>query len=613
MPRSSAASGRRTTSAASLPSPKPACPGCPRSLIRIVGTVASAYGWPTCHCSRIRARCSLRTRARALAASNSATGGGTNGENAGSRCATPSMIWPSTSSPRNPACLRTSRSQSLPPLGWVSVTQTSDQFTATLSGHSGSVRSARPLVWTTLVIVVTAVTSARPVIRRASQPSPSRARVPTSTLQCPSWKYVVTSPTQSRLSHGPTRLLIVVDPASGSTRSLSASVAVREPLLEGEQRAGRTATVFPVTSIGASGPVSAPSTRAPSIACGRARLLVEHAGQVGGQGRTGALVVAEDQHPQPLAEVAVLGADDGHDRGGLGLGPGEHPVDRAAAAPDPALGPLVAHRRQRAAYGLDDLLVLGRPGLGEVTLQPVLDEQAPVVGGRLGPVLLGHPGARRQPEQASVVQAEHGAAHLRLLLHQVEPRDGRGHEPGVEPLQERHRPEARRGQLGDQLLEPARLLLQPVVLLRRRCREPGELDVRRQVADLDHGRDARAVERCPEQLVDQQRLVGRERLGGRRRQAEDHRVRELVEQLAQQPAPDLQQVVALVEDEQQRPGRLELLDEGLAVVVQPGEQCRPGGRCARHDLAREKRCLAHRSPGPSSSTSLSGSNTASAW
>ena len=105
MPRSSAASGRSTTSAASLPSPKPPWPGSPRSLIRIVGTVASAYGCPTCHCSRISARCSLRSRARALAAANSLTGGGTNGENAGSRCATPSMIWPSTSRPEEPGVL----------------------------------------------------------------------------------------------------------------------------------------------------------------------------------------------------------------------------------------------------------------------------------------------------------------------------------------------------------------------------------------------------------------------------------------------------------------------------------------------------------------------------
>ena len=171
-----------------------------------------------------------------------------------------------------------------------------------------------------------------------------------------------------------------------------------------------------------------------------------------------------------------------------------------------------------------------------------------------------------------MVQPEDGPAELGLLLHQVEPRHLGRDEPRVQPLEERHRPEAWRGELGGQLLEPGRLLLQPVALLRGRRREPGQLDVRRQVTDLDDGRDARAVERRPEQLVDQQRLVRAQRLRRRRRQAEHHRVRELVEQLAQQPAPDLEQVVALVEHEQQRPGRLELLDERPAVLVEPREE-----------------------------------------
>ncbi len=50
-------------------------------------------------------------------------------------CATPSTMSPSSSTPWKPSCLRTSRSQSLPPFGWSSETQTTDQFTATFSGH----------------------------------------------------------------------------------------------------------------------------------------------------------------------------------------------------------------------------------------------------------------------------------------------------------------------------------------------------------------------------------------------------------------------------------------------------------------------------------------------
>ena len=172
-----------------------------------------------------------------------------------------------------------------------------------------------------------------------------------------------------------------------------------------------------------------------------------------------------------------------------------------------------------------------------------------------------------------MVQAEHGAADLRLLLEQVEPRD-------------RSSPRTGRPATAGTASTRTPASVSWVISSWNRAassasqsfscgvgrREPGELDVRRQVADLDHGRDARAVERRAEQLVDQQRLVGRERLGRRRGQAEDHRVGQLVEQLAQQPAPDLEQVVALVEHEQQRPGGAQLLDERLAVVVQAGEQ-----------------------------------------
>ncbi len=57
-------------------------------------------------------------------------------------------------------------------------------------------------------------------------------------------------------------------------------------------------------------------------------LLVEYAGEVGGQRGGGVLVVAEHEHPHPLAEVEVLGVDDLHHGVSLGLAAGEHPVDR---------------------------------------------------------------------------------------------------------------------------------------------------------------------------------------------------------------------------------------------------------------------------------------------
>ena len=314
--------------------------------------------------------------------------------------------------------------------------------------------------------MVTAVTSASPVIRFASQPSPSRARVPTRIWQWPSWKYVVISPTHCRGSQGP-RICWRVEPApSGSTRSRPARSRSGSQSRNPCSVAAAPATVLPVTSIGLSPLVSGAATRASSIECAEpacwSMTPVRSAGRVAParswSQRTSIRIRSR--------EVEVLVGADLDDGGGLRRRPGQHPVDRAAAAADAALGPLVADRRQRAAYRLHDLLVLGQPGLGEPAGQPVVDQQHPVVRGRCRAVLLLHPGAARQPDHPDVVQPQHGPAHVRLLLDQREPRRPAGHEPRVEPLQERHRAERRVGELGDQLPEPLGLLLQPVVLAR---------------------------------------------------------------------------------------------------------------------------------------------------
>ena len=242
---------------------------------------------------------------------------------------------------------------------------------------------------------MTAVTSARPVIRLASQPSPSRARVPTRTLQWPSWKYVVTRPTQSRLSHGPDEAA-----AASSTRPAARPAACRPA-------SGRAATAWNASSVprrrrrrscrspasGASRPVSAPATSASSIACAEpdcwSMTPVRSAGRVAPARSWSQSTSIRSRSARLRCSAPTIATT----AAVLDSLPGQDPVDRAAAAADPALGPLVADRRQRPAYRLDDLLVLGHPGLGEVPVQPVVDEQAPVVGGRRGAVLLAHPGA----------------------------------------------------------------------------------------------------------------------------------------------------------------------------------------------------------------------------
>ena len=70
---------------------------------------------------------------------------------------------------------------------------------------------------------------------------------------------------------------------------------------------------------------------------GRPGLLVDDAVEVGGQRRGGALVVAEHEHAEPVAEVALLGQHDVGQRDRLGLAAREHPVDGTAASRMPRL------------------------------------------------------------------------------------------------------------------------------------------------------------------------------------------------------------------------------------------------------------------------------------
>jgi hypothetical protein len=72
------------------------------------------------------------------------------------------------------------------------------QFDAILPGSAGSSRSARPRLCWTDTAVVAALRSTRQLTHGASQPSPSIARVPISTLVTPAVKIVVARVTHSR-------------------------------------------------------------------------------------------------------------------------------------------------------------------------------------------------------------------------------------------------------------------------------------------------------------------------------------------------------------------------------------------------------------------------------
>jgi hypothetical protein len=79
--------------------------------------------------------------------------------------------------------------------------QTMSQLDAILSGSPGSSRSARPLLCTTDIAVAAALRSTRQFTQGASHPSPSSARVPTSSLVEPAVKMLVASSTHSRGCH----------------------------------------------------------------------------------------------------------------------------------------------------------------------------------------------------------------------------------------------------------------------------------------------------------------------------------------------------------------------------------------------------------------------------
>ena len=266
----------------------------------------------------------------------------------------------------------------------------------------------------------------------------------------------------------------------------------------------------------------------------------------------------------------MLGGDDLHHRARLRLAARQHPVDAGAALAHPALGELVADRRERAAQGLADVLVAVVDAGDQAGVVPVVDQQCPVVGRGRVAMLLPHGYVVGEPQQSGVLHPQRGVRQQRLLGRDpVEPH--LAGEPSVDPGQERHRPEGGVEQLGGELGEPLVLVGEPLGLRGRRCGQPDQVGERRQVALAHHRRDRCGVDDVTEQLVDQHGLVGAQGGGRGRGQAEHGGVGQQLQELAQQPAPDLEEVVALVEDQRDRPGLLERAHQRLAVGVQAVE------------------------------------------
>ena len=299
--------------------------------------------------------------------------------------------------------------------------------------------------------------------------------------------------------------------------------------------------------------------------------------QFGGQGRCWRLPSQSIRRPSPRSwcsaptmdtTAAVLDSDRASTRS-TGLRPRRIPrCGSTGSRPTAARG--VPRRRPASSSGQSGA-ASGR--------QPVLDQQAPSRRRWAGrAVLLGEPGAGGRPSRPAwcrrrtARQARSGCSRSSVGPRRAVGPRSRGvaasARNGIEP-------NAGRGQLRDQLGEP-------LGLARRASRspaacgvgQPGKLDERRQVALLDHRRDRRGGRAVPPNSSSTRTAwSAAESLGRGGGQARGPRAcGSSAEQLGQQPAPDLEQVVALVQDQQQRTGRPELLDERAPVVVETGQE-----------------------------------------
>ncbi len=296
-------------------------------------------------------------------------------------------------------------------------------------------------------------------------------------------------------------------------------------------------------------------------------------GQLGTEHPAGVLEVAQHQRPQPGPELGALRGED-LDRGpGLALRPGQHPVDRGLSGPHARPGQPVPDRGQRPADGVQGAFVPRVLAGQQAALGVVADERHPVRGGERMPVLLPDPGPFRQAEQPGHVQPDARAGQRGLVP--LEPRPGHLralggsgsaplHHPGLQPLQERDGGEPRVEQPGAQLGEPQRRPVDVVGLGRRRAGEEGELLVRRQPALAHQGRRRDLQVDPAEQRPVQLRLLRRHQVRRGRGEPDDPRRVELPDHRLQQAAPQLEQVVALVEDQRPR-----------AAVAEPGDQLAP--------------------------------------
>ena len=380
-------------------------------------------------------------------------------------------------------------------------------------------RSARPRVCTTAVSVVAVVRSTRPVTPRASQPSPSRPRVPTSTWVPPCSRWAVTWRTQCAVgSTGPRG-------GNGSDRRRRRADTARLPASAGSL--GRRGRRNACSVSGAAATVG----RSRAAARGGRRRVLERArssaatrsrpaGRARPRSPVGSVAAARSwshsTSSRSRSRGQVLGRDDLDGRGGLALesgrargrracGRGVRPAGSAGSRPTGAPATASSTGRRRTSLRSRCLAPSRR------SARPSPRPSAPTV-------LLAQPGAVGQRQQPGVVQPQRRVGQLRVAAASATQVSTSA--PGrrsARSSQTRNGDEPNAGSVSAVVSSAKRSTASPSQSPSSAVGvgQPGQLGERREVALADHGRDRRAEGDGAEQLVDQRGL----RRGSARRAA----------------------------------------------------------------------------------------------
>lgn len=260
------------------------------------------------------------------------------------------------------------------------------------------------------------------------------------------------------------------------------------------------------------------------------------------------------------ARVGILAERAGDDlSGGLGLGGAarQHPVHERQPGSD------AVARQTESDAGQEPSQPCGTRAFGvgarRERPQPAGGQRQPVLQGRRVPVTLRDVRLGGQVQMPCQREPHHRVRRVRgEVAPVVQRRPGQQRDAGtVDPQQ-----------FGDEFAHPDRMSVQPGGLTRRGRGEPGQFGERGQVALRHQRRDARLVGDRAEEPVHALGLRDGEQCGRRGGQSQNPGIGQVGDDLVEQPAPHLQQVMALVQDDREGARIVQSLHQGGPVGMQ---------------------------------------------